>query len=98
MTTEALGGNAAEMLRAYAARIVRLEDEITGIKEEQIKPIQDDVKDVKAEAKSQGFDPKHLAAAIKRARMDANERDVLELYEAAIVGAGDINDLLGLEG
>ena len=70
-------------MRIYVARIERLNSEIAGL--------QDDRKDVYAEAKAVGYDPRTLRAAIKRravapeARAEADA--LLEVYEAALAGA-----------
>jgi len=72
-----------DRLRIYVARIERLNSEIAGL--------QDDRKDVYAEAKAVGYDPRTLRAAIKRravapeARAEADA--LLEVYEAALAGA-----------
>jgi uncharacterized protein (UPF0335 family) len=88
--SDALGSNAAEMLRSYARRIVRLEDEKEQAKIDYLDPLSEDIKEVKAEAKAQGFDAKLLGQAIKRYRMDPDVRAELELYEAAVLA-----DILG---
>ncbi len=85
MGDDALGGNASEMLRSYARRIVALEAEKQRAKEQHIDPLTADIKDVRAEARSQGFDTRALGEAIKRARMDPDLRETVELYEAALV-------------
>jgi len=87
MTDDALGGNASEMLRSYARRIVALMDEKQRAKEQYLDPLTADIKDVWAEARSQGFDTKALNEAIKRACMDPELRETVELYEAALVDA-----------
>ena len=72
-----------EGLRLYVERIERLNDEIAGLL--------GDRKDVYAEAKAVGYDPRTLRAAIKRravapeARAEADA--LLEVYEAALAGA-----------
>ncbi len=69
-------GIAAEQLQQIVLRIERLEEEKKGIA--------DDIKDVYAEAKSNGFDVKILRECIKLRKMDRaalQERDaLLELY------------------
>lgn len=51
------GATAAEDLRRYAERIERLEAEKKGIG--------DDIRDVYAEVKSKGYEPKHLRRALR---------------------------------
>jgi len=74
---DAIGGIASEALRQFVARIERLEEEK--------RATQADIKDVYAQAKSQGFDTKILRKVIQRRRIDAMEREeqdqLLELYE-----------------
>ena len=71
---------AAGQLRALIERIERLEEEK--------KTIADDIKEVYAEAKGNGFDTKALRTIIRLRKQDANERAeaeaVLELYMAAL--------------
>lgn len=75
-----LGGSGADQLRAYVARIERLEEEIKGLN--------DDKREIYAEAKSCGFDKATLRKLIARRRKASNdlqeEDALLELYEAAI--------------
>ncbi|MBI2240270.1 MAG: DUF2312 domain-containing protein [Magnetospirillum gryphiswaldense] len=74
---DAIGGIASEALKQFVARIENLEEEKRGL--------QADIKDVYAQAKSQGFDVKILRKMIQRRRIDAMEREeqdqLLELYE-----------------
>ena len=71
---------AAGQLRALIERIERLEEEK--------KTIADDIKEVYAEAKGNGFDTKALRTIIRLRKQDANERAeaeaALELYMAAL--------------
>ena len=57
-------------IRSYVERIERLEQEK--------KEVQQDIKDVYAEAKSNGFNKKALKAVIKLRRMDPDIRQELE--------------------
>jgi uncharacterized protein (UPF0335 family) len=70
------GGIAGEQLRSIVERIERLEKEK--------KAIGDDVRDVYAEAKGNGFDTKALRQLIKLRKLDAAERAeqeaILDLY------------------
>src|SRR3546814_13282913 len=71
---------AAEQLRLFIERIERLEEEKKGIAE--------DVKDVYAEAKSNGYDTKTMRAIVRLRRMEKNARQeaaaLLETYKAAL--------------
>lgn len=74
-------GNAAtEQLRLFIERIERLEEEKRGIA--------DDIKDVYAESKSNGYDTKIMREIIKLRRMEKHHRDeaeaLLEAYKAAL--------------
>lgn len=70
----------ADQLRLFIERIERLESERSGIA--------DDIRDVYAEAKSQGFDPKIMRLVIRERRMDKAARDerdaLLDAYRAAL--------------
>jgi uncharacterized protein (UPF0335 family) len=62
-----LGNKSADDLRLYIERIERFMEEKKGIA--------DDIKDVFAEAKAVGFDPKVMKIAIKQRAMDKSVRD-----------------------
>ena len=78
--TNQIGGIAADALKQTIDRIERLEEEK--------KALQADIKDVYAQAKSQGFDPKIIRQIVRLRKVDASEREeteqLLELYMAAI--------------
>ncbi len=71
---------AADQLRLFIERIERLEEEKKGIA--------DDVKDVYAEAKSNGYDVKTMRAIVRLRRMEKNARQeadaLLETYRVAL--------------
>jgi uncharacterized protein (UPF0335 family) len=71
---------AADQLRLLVERIERLEEEKAGISE--------DVRDVYAEAKANGYDTKTLRAVIRLRKMEThvrNEQDgLLHTYRAAL--------------
>ena len=78
------GGNAqtvaANQLRAFIERVERLEEEK--------KTIADDIKEVYAEAKGNGFYTKAIRELVKLRKQDAGEREeheaIVELYKAAL--------------
>jgi uncharacterized protein (UPF0335 family) len=71
---------AKDQLQAFVERIERLEEEK--------KNISDDIKDVYAEAKGNGFDTKVLRKVIQLRKQDSGERQeqeaILELYLQAL--------------
>jgi uncharacterized protein (UPF0335 family) len=71
---------AAGQLRAFIERIERLEEEK--------KTISDDIKEVYAELKGTGFEPKAVRTIIRLRKQDQNERAeaeaILDLYMAAL--------------
>lgn len=71
---------AAGQLRAFIERIERLEEEK--------KTISDDIKDVYAEAKGNGFDTKAMRTIIRLRKKDQAEREeeeaMLDLYLSAL--------------
>lgn len=73
-------GVARDQLRAFVERIERLEEEK--------KTIADDIKEVYAEAKGNGFDTKVLRKVVSLRKQDMNERleqeAVLDLYLNAL--------------
>ena len=77
------GGIAGDRLRAFVERVERLEEDIKGLNE--------DKKDVFAEAKGEGFDVKILKEVIRLRKQDKEERDehesLLDLYMHAIGSA-----------
>ncbi|MGF1607321.1 MAG: DUF2312 domain-containing protein [Rhodothalassiaceae bacterium] len=79
------GGVAGDQLRSFIERIERLEEEKKGIA--------DDIKDVYAEAKAIGLDPKIMRQVIRLRKMDRSERQeqeaLLDVYLHALEG-GDL--------
>jgi uncharacterized protein (UPF0335 family) len=75
---------ASDQLRLFIERIERLEEEKKGIA--------DDIRDVYAEAKAQGFDAKTMRAIVRLRKMDTADRKqmeaLLDTYKAAL-GLGD---------
>ena len=73
-------GVASDQLRAFVERIERLEEEK--------KTIADDIKEIYAEAKGNGFDTKVLRRVVSLRKQDMNERleqeAVLDLYLHAL--------------
>ncbi len=74
------GNVAADQLRLFIERIERLEEEKKGIA--------DDVKDVYAEAKANGYDTKTMRAIVRLRRMENHAREeadaLLETYRNAL--------------
>ena len=74
------GNVAADQLRLFIERIERLEEEKKGIA--------DDIKDVYAEAKANGYDTKTMRAIVRLRRMEKHHRDeaemLLDTYKAAL--------------
>jgi len=77
------GGVSGDVLRSFIERIERLEEEKKGIA--------DDIKDVYAEAKAAGFEPKIMRQVIKLRKMDRSDRQeqeaLLDTYLHAVEGA-----------
>jgi len=75
-----VGGIAGEQLKSLIERIERLEEEKRVLGE--------DIKEVYAEAKGTGFEPKIMRQLIKIGRMDKDEHDeqdsMLDLYKRAL--------------
>jgi len=73
-------GIAVDRLRSIIERIERLEEER--------KALSSDIKDIMAEAKSAGFEPKALRRVLAARRMEAKEREelegLLEVYMSAL--------------
>lgn len=71
---------AADQLRLFIERIERLEEEKKGMA--------DDIRDVYAEAKSQGYDSKTMRAIVRLRKMEKNARQeadaLLETYRVAL--------------
>lgn len=79
-----VGGIAGDRLRSFIERIERLNEE-----EESIKA---DKRDVFAEAKGCGFDPKIMRQCIRARKMDVSERheqeEIFDVYMRALEGSG----------
>ena len=77
-----VGGIAAGQLKSLIERIERLEEEKKGLAE--------DIRDVYAEAKGSGFDPKVMRKVIAMRKLDRADRQELEalmdLYMSALEG------------
>ena len=75
-----VGGIAGAQLKSFIERIERLEDEKRALGE--------DIKEVYAEAKGSGFEPKIMRQIIKIRKMDKEEHDeqatLLDLYKQAL--------------
>ncbi len=74
------GNVAAEQLRLFIERIERLEEEKKGMA--------DDVKDVYAEAKANGYDTKTMRAIVRLRRLETHARQeadaLMETYRNAL--------------
>lgn len=75
-----VGGIAADQLRSVIERIERLEEEK--------KALQEDIKEVYAEAKGNGFEPRIIRQLIRLRKKEKSERqeeeNLLEIYMHAI--------------
>ena len=75
-----IGGIAGDRLRSFIERIERLEEEKRTLAE--------DIKEVYAEAKGTGFDPKTMRQIVRIRRMDKDDLDeqetLLDLYKRAL--------------
>ncbi len=75
-----VGGIAVDRLRSFIERIERLEEEKKGL--------QDDIKEVYAEAKGTGFDAKIMRQIVRLRKMDKadlqEQEAILELYKQAL--------------
>jgi uncharacterized protein (UPF0335 family) len=71
---------AADQLRLFIERIERLEEEKKGVA--------DDIRDVYAESKSMGYDPKIMRQIVRLRKMEAHDRQemeaILETYKNAL--------------
>lgn len=80
--SDAIGSVARDQLKAIVARIERLE--------EDKQAVMADIKEVYAEAKSNGYDTKTLRKVIALRKVDSHERQeaeaLLELYLGAVEG------------
>ncbi|HZT87687.1 MAG TPA: DUF2312 domain-containing protein [Stellaceae bacterium] len=75
-----VGGIAGDRLKSFIERIERLEEEKRTLSE--------DIKEVYAEAKGTGFDPKIMRQVIRIRRMDKDDLDeqesLLDIYKRAL--------------
>ena len=80
MSETEVGGIAVDRLRSLIERIERLE--------EKKKAIQNDIRDIFAEAKGAGFDVKIMRVVLKLRKMNATDRDgtdfLIETYRKAL--------------
>lgn len=77
---ERVGGNAASALKAFIERVERLAEEKDNISA--------DMREVYAEAKGNGWDPKIMRIIVRKRKMDHNERmeqeALVESYSVAL--------------
>lgn len=75
-----VGGIAADRLRSFIERVERLEEEKTALTA--------DIREIYAEAKGVGFDPKIMRQIVRLRKMDSQDRQeqeaILELYRRAL--------------
>ena len=75
-----VGGVAGDRLRSFIERIERLEEERATIAV--------DIREVYAEAKANGFDPKIMRQVVKLRKMESGDRQeqeaMLEIYKEAL--------------
>jgi uncharacterized protein (UPF0335 family) len=75
-----IGGVGVERLRSFIERLERLEEEK--------REVQDQIKDVFAEAKGEGFDVKTIRQVLRLRKLKDNDRseqeELLELYKSAL--------------
>lgn len=75
-----VGGVAGDRLRSFIERIERLEEEKA--------TIAIDIREVYAEAKANGFDPKIMRQIVRLRKMESNDRQeqeaLLEVYKEAL--------------
>ncbi|HEY8190880.1 MAG TPA: DUF2312 domain-containing protein [Alphaproteobacteria bacterium] len=78
--TADVGGVGGKRLNSFLERIERLEEEKAGLAE--------DIKEIYAEAKGTGFEPRIMRRIVKLRKMDPEKRreedELMELYKAAI--------------
>lgn len=78
--TADVGGVAGKRLKSLIERVERLEEEKKGLS--------DDIKEIYAEAKGTGFEPKVIRRIVRLRKMDIEKRreedELLELYKSAI--------------
>lgn len=81
MSTDNIG---REQLRAYAERVIRLEDEKQAIT--------DDLKELASEIKAAGYSTKAFKAALKRHRMTAEDREQADLFDQEVSLYSEVMD------
>jgi uncharacterized protein (UPF0335 family) len=78
--TANVGGIAGDILKAYIERIERLEEEK--------KNLAADIREIYAEAKGNGFEPKIMRKIVSLRKMDQSDRqeeeELLDLYRRAV--------------
>lgn len=78
--TEAIGGNSAAQLKSIIERVERINEERDGLLADR--------REILAEAKSSGFDPKAINAVVRMRKQDRVEREefeaIVEMYSRAV--------------
>lgn len=85
---EQVGGNSAGNLRSFIERVERMNEEKSAIS--------GDIREIFAEAKGNGWDPKIMRIIIRRRKMEAAERQeqdtLVDTYSAALGMLPDDDD------
>jgi uncharacterized protein (UPF0335 family) len=84
------GGNSALTLKEFADRLVSMETQILAAVEQHVAPLRGDRKDIYEEAVANGFDRKALKEVVRKIRMEAEMRMLIDTYEIAC-----IEDIMG---
>ena len=84
-----VGGVAAERLRSFVERIERLEEDKAALAA--------DIREVYAEAKANGFDPKIMRQVIRMRKADADDLAAEQATLAVRLGARSRDDLVSRE-
>ncbi len=78
--TDAIQGIAAQQLQSFVMRVERLEEDKANIMA--------DIREVFAEAKTQGFDPKIMRAIVRLRKLEEHDyreqEEILDLYKRAL--------------
>lgn len=78
--TETIGGNSAAQLKSIIERVERINEERDGLLADR--------REILAEAKGNGFDPKAINAVVRMRKQDRHEREefeaIVEMYSRAV--------------
>lgn len=75
-----LGNNAGKALQGYIERALNCKKEIKQATEDYVAPLREDLKALYSEAAGNGFDKDALKELVRRAELEEEKKEMVEIY------------------